>query len=364
MILRKNLSQTEQPFSKSVAYDNLKPVDPQQEYQWDSRISKHPESSFYHLSQWADVLRATYGLQPAYCCRFVRDEIAAVLPLMEVCTPLKGRRGISLPFTDLCFPLTSCSEDRESLYRAAIEYGRTRQWGTLEWRGSGCEVPENSKAVSYWGHTIDLEAGPEVLFKRFKSTVRCGVRKAERAGLRVEFAQNPESMEAFYQLHCLTRKRHGIPCQPRRFFENIGRFMLAKGHGFIATTWSGQQRVAAAVFFHQGREAVYKFGASDYACQHLRPNNLLMWESIKKCCEAGLTRLHLGRTSLNQHGLRRFKLGFGPSENRIDYFKYDLRRERFVPGVDRAESWLTEVFRHMPLVFLRLLGRLVYPHFA
>jgi hypothetical protein len=343
---------------------NLRPVNPQQYPEWDARVCSHPGSSFYHLSHWARVLQETYGLQPAYLCRFVQNEIAAVLPLMEVSSPLRGRRGICLPFTDFCAPLTSCGTDEGSLYRSALEYGRQRRWGTVEWRGSGYHVPETSKSVSYWGHTLDLQLGAQTLFKRLKSTARCGSRKAERAGCRVEFTNSAESMRTFYELHCLTRKRHGMPCQPQRFFDNIARLMLANGHGFIATTWWKQQPVAAAIFFHHGREAVYKFGSSDYAFQHLRPNNLLMWESIKKCSEAGLIRLHFGRTSLNQHGLRRFKLGFGVTETRIDYYKYDLRKEAFVAGVDRAESRFTQLFRHMPLSFLRLAGRLLYPHFA
>ena len=108
--------------------------------------------------------------------------------------------------------------------------------------------------------------------------------------------------------------------------------MLAKGHGFVSLAWRADQPVAAAVFLHHGREAVYKFGASDYAFQGLRPNNLVLWESMKKCATAGLTRLHLGRTSLHQEGLRRFKLGFGAVEEQVDYFKYDFRKQAFVDG--------------------------------
>jgi hypothetical protein len=155
-----------------------------------------------------------------------------------------------------------------------------------------------------------------------------------------------------------------MPCQPVRFFDNIARLMLSEGHGFIATTWYGGQPVAAAIFFHRGGEVVYKFGGSDYQFQHLRPNNLLIWETIKKCCQMGLSQLHFGRTSLNQQGLRRFKLGFGVTETRIDYYKYDFHKAAFVAGVDRTESRFTEILRHMPPSLLRLAGHFLYPHFA
>jgi len=39
---------------------------------------------------------------------------------------------------------------------------------------------------------------------------------------------------------------------------------------------------------------MYKFGASDSGFQHLRPNNLVMWEGIRHCAERGCERLHFG----------------------------------------------------------------------
>ena len=245
-----------------------------------------------------------------------------------------------------------------------MEYGRQHRWRSLEFRTVGQNWLDTSRSSVFWGHSIHLEKGQDALFNRLKSPVRSGIRKAEGEGLRVEFSTSAESMRVFYRLHCLTRQRHGIPCQSRRFFDNIARFMLAKGHGFVSLAWRASQPVAAAVFLHHGREAVYKFGASDYAFQRLRPNNLLLWESIKKCAADGLARLHLGRTSLHQEGLRRFKLGFGAAEEQVEYFKYDFRKQAFVTGVDYSTSRLTGVLRRMPVPVLRMLGQLVYPYFA
>ena len=45
--------------------------------------------------------------------------------------------------------------------------------------------------------------------------------------------------------------------------------------------------------------------------QNLRPNNLVMWEGIKSLMQRGADTLHLGRTSMENEGLRRFKLSRG-----------------------------------------------------
>ena len=111
-------------------------------------------------------------------------------------------------------------------------------------------------------------------------------------------------------------------------------------------------------------EAIYKFGASDYNQQQWRPNNLLMWEAIKRCVQQGCTRIHLGRSSLGQEGLRRFKLSLGAREEQISYYRYDFKTNAFVTTVDRAHSRLTAVFRFLPQTLFRATGRWLYPHLS
>ena len=90
----------------------------------------------------------------------------------------------------------------------------------------------------------------------------------------------------------------------------------------------------------------------------------MMWNAIKRYAEHGFARLHLGRTSLANEGLRRFKLGLGAREERIEYYKYDFLEESFVRDTDRAEGWFNRVFRLLPSPLLRLAGSLLYPHLS
>ncbi|HXP59915.1 MAG TPA: GNAT family N-acetyltransferase [Dongiaceae bacterium] len=339
-------------------------IDPLRHPAWDALLAGHPESSFFHGCAWAQVLHETYGHQPAYFGRLAAGELADLLPVMEVSSPWTGRRGVSLPFTDFCAPLAASEADGHALYDAALAYGAQRGWRYLECRGTVPGCPGASPSLAFHGHVIDLQTGPDALFKGLDAAVRRGIRKAEAAGLQIEFGVDLESVRTFYALHCQTRKRHGLPPQPFRFFENIARFMLHHGEGSVLIARTGPTPVAAAVFFHHGRQALYKFGASDYASQRLRPNNLLMWEAMKRYAGEGFTRLHLGRTSLANEGLRRFKLGFGAAEHRIEYTRYDFSRRDFVGDTDRAGGWFNHLFRRLPLPLLRLAGRALYPHLS
>jgi len=338
-------------------------INPLQHPEWDSLLAAHPESTIFHSAAWARVLHETYGHRPAYIARFAGGQLE-LLPIMEVCSPWTGRRGVSLPFTDVCPPLGVEGQDHRALYQLALEQGRQRHWRYLECRGGHHDRQGASPSLEFYGHVIELARGQEVLFQRLDGAVRRAMRKAEAGRLVVEFSNSLESVRSYYELHCQTRRRHGLPPQPLSFFENITHYVMARGHGFVVTASLQGRPVAAAVIFHHGRQALYKFGASDYAFQHLRPNNLVMWEAIKSCVAKGFASLHLGRTSLANEGLRRFKLGFGAQEERIAYYKYDFVERRFVTEVDRAEGWFNRVFRLMPPWLLGRAGQALYPHLS
>jgi hypothetical protein len=339
-------------------------VDPLGCADWDTWVAAHPRGTIFHGAGWARVLRDTYGHRPFYFARFQGQQLAGVLPVMEVSSWLTGWRGVSLPFTDYCPALESAGSEAEELYQRAMECGRQRRWKYFECRSLDGAWEGSQPSLCFYGHKVDLGVGSQRLFQGLEGSVRRGVRKAEREGVKIDFEAGEQSMRTFFRLHCGTRRRHGLPPQPWRFFSNIQRHLLSTGQGFIAIARRASQPLAAAVFFQHGRQALYKFGASDYAFQQMRPNNLVMWAAMNHCAERGLATLNLGRTSLSNEGLRRFKLGLGADEEKICYAKYDFAAKQFVKDVDRVEGWFNRVFARLPLPMLRLSGAVLYPHLS
>ena len=166
----------------------------------------------------------------------------------------------------------------------------------------------------------------------------------------------------FYRLHARTRRRHGLPPQPLSFFLNIHDEILKAGFGFVVMATKGTHPVAAAVFFHFGKNAVYKFCASDERYQQVRGNNLVLWEGIRFLTENGAETLHLGRTGRENIGLRRFKLTWGTEEETIEYLKFSLAGGSCVSGSHSASGLCRLVFGSLPLVVNRFAGTIIYPH--
>jgi hypothetical protein len=340
----------------------IKFVNPITDPDWDRLVVSHPDHSFFHTAGWAEVLSKTYGHEPLYLRCSERGELVALVPIMEVRSPLTGRRGVCLPFTDFCGPLIFREGVSVPTLDMLLEVARERKWKHFEIRGRMSFEVSAEPAASFYGHTLDLRSGPANLLRCFKSSVRRAVRKAERSGLTVEITRTREAILKFYRLHALTRKRHGLPPQPLSFFLNLQEAVIEPGLGFVVIASSGQYPVAAAVFFHFGSNAVYKFAASDARFLNLRGNNLVMWEGIRYLAENGSEELDFGRTGLGHGGLRRFKLAYGAKEEKINYFKFDTVVCPRTTGFEAGSGLHSAVFERLPLALNCLAGALIYPH--
>ena len=138
--------------------------------------------------------------------------------------------------------------------------------------------------------------------------------------------------------------------------------MISRGNGFVALAYFQGETLSGNMYFHFGDQAIYKYGASNREYQEMRANNLVMWEAIRWFANKGFNSLCMGRTELENEGLRQFKNGWGPAESQIQYFKYDLREDAFVRGKKKGEPAYAGLFRAMPMPVLNVIGSLFYRH--
>jgi hypothetical protein len=336
-------------------------VDPLRDPEWDNAIKDAPEATIFHTSHWAKVLSGTYGYVPHY---FLAEHSGKriALCLFEVDSWLTGRRASSLPFTDECEVL-GIGNDPER-WRGVLEFSaalaRNNKWKAVEFRG----IPPIavSAPATFFGHELDLSASVEQLFSNCDSSVRRAVRKAERSGVTVGIERSRGAIQEYFRLHCLTRKKHGVPPQPFRFFEQIYLHIIESGLGFVALGKLAGRVLAGAIFFNYGQKALYKFGASDPAADHFRPSNLVMWGAIRHLAQQGSESLCFGRTSLHQEGLRKYKLGWGAKEKEIRYLQIKANSKGYdvAPVEQGRES--NRLFSRLPLPVLKQIGVWAYPH--
>jgi CelD/BcsL family acetyltransferase involved in cellulose biosynthesis len=346
---------------------SLRVVDPREYPDWDKFISRCRGGNLFHSRAWMDVLCDTYSYRPACIVREEGGTIVSALPVLEVKSWITGKRGISLPFTDECGVVASgedVAHEAGALFQRALTLGAERGWAYTEIRSTNERFGDYPPSATFYTHTLNLRKTGEELFSGLDSSVRRAIRKAEREGLTVTTSTDRSDLAQFYRLHCLTRQRHGVPPQPFRFFEEISKHILSKGKGFICLAKSGSRVLAAAIFFCFREHGIYKFGASDYECQESRANNLVFWKSIEHLKSLRCVELDFGRTSLSNSGLRRFKRGWGSEEKILNYIRVDNQSGRALFSGDKSEGRLNALFRRLPIVLNRAVGRVVYSHIA
>ncbi|MBC8181589.1 peptidoglycan bridge formation glycyltransferase FemA/FemB family protein [candidate division KSB1 bacterium] len=328
---------------------------------WDDHIKTLKNTSFFYSSFWAKVLHQSYGYVPMYFAEISKNRLNFLLPLMEIKSRITGNRAVSLPFTDHCDPIIPDKSYFKNFLNDIVVFGENGGWKYLEFRGGSELFRDKNSSLQYYQHLLSL-SDEKTLFAGLKSNTKRNIKKAEREGVCVSIDNSSDAMDNFYALNCITRKKHGLPPQPKQFFKNIYENIIKNNYGNILIAKKDNRCLAAAIFFHFSKTVIYKYGASDVKYLHLRANNLVMWEAIKNYALQNFDTFDFGKTEISNEGLRRFKLGWGAEEKMINYYKYDFSVKNFVNEKNKESGWYNYFFKKMPLPILKAAGNMLYKH--
>ena len=339
-------------------------IDPLLDARWRAAVERSAHGCVYHHPAWLRVLHQQYRY-PLMACGVVNGEreIVAGLPLARVESRLTGKRLVALPFSDVCPPLIADHADGDAA--TALAHGvaalHSRLGIDVEVRESVLPLPDASRRPPFYHHTLALRPGAKAIEAGFASSVRRAIRRAAREGVSVRQATDGAALDAFYALHLLTRRRLGIPTQPKRFIDQLAG-VFDQGLGFVLLAEWQDQPIAASVFLSFNGTVTYKYGASDREHQRKRPNNAVMAEAIKISCATGGQAFDFGRTDLEDEGLRAFKRSWGAEERELAYTRLS-RRPRGQGRAGVPDVMRTVISRSPPIVG-RLAGRVLYRHFG
>ena len=336
-------------------------IDPLTISDWDEILWKSGDQSFFHTSAWARVLAESYGYEPAYLASFDCGRLTLLMPFMEISSILTGKRGISLPFTDYCYPFVSDKSMLPAAVQFMIDFGKKRKWDYAEWRSVSEGVDAMRSPESYVIHELALGRTESELFSGLRGNSRRNIKKAKRTGVTIRIDDSAKAISDFYRLHCSTRRHQGLPPQPYSFFRHIQEYVLSPGRGMVVSALLSGKIIAGAVFFHFNQTAIFKYAASDSRFLSYRPNNLVLWEAIRWYNARGIRMLSLGRTETKNAGLLRFKRSWGATENELRYYRHNFKSHSHAP-LPLPGRHLRRVLSRMPMGFLRFLGRLLYKH--
>ena len=324
---------------------------------WVEFVRGRPEATLFHHPAWARLLVDCYGYRAmALALTDGAGAVTAGLPVVEVSRPLGQRRWVSLPFTDYCPPLAAQREPELVDELAALT--RARAVRALELRAPVADHAGIQLRSAHVRHELALTGDVTVTWAGLFKNHRRNVRLAERGGVRIARGSSAADMETFYRLHLRTRRRLGVPIQPRRFFRLLLERVVAPGLGFVLTAYSGDTPIAAAIFGSWNGTLIYKYSARDERFAKLDANYLLIWTAIRIASENGCHTVDLGRSDLEQAPLRGFKNGWGALEKPLAYSW--IANRPIKPSSRKFQQMMGKVIRNSAPWMCRTVGELFY----
>jgi CelD/BcsL family acetyltransferase involved in cellulose biosynthesis len=297
-------------------------VDPLQDSRWLAFLERDPRASIFHHPGWLRALNRTYGYVPVVFTTSAPDErLTNGVAFCRVNSWLTGRRLVSLPFSDHCEPLARPHELQFilQLLQAKMDEEELRyvEFRPLELRPDGEGVCESEQFAF---HTIDLRpSAADILKSLHKDSIRRKIQRAEREQLVYEVGNHDQLLKKFFHLFAMTRRRHGLPPTPFRWFTNLVECLGDRAQVRLASL--GHEPVAALFTLKFGKAMVYKYGASDPGFNNLGGTPFLFWKAIEDAKENGIEEMDLGRSDLDNEGLIRFKGQLASARTLLSYWR-------------------------------------------
>ena len=323
---------------------------------WDQVVVESPEGWAYCTSHWRRLILdvTEWGLEDVSFAACEGERVVGVMPLQyqassrrmastgwsaggpvvaaDVAAELRG--GVAQAMVDRAHALaleagaTTLEITLSPLRRASLE----ARWGVNPL------VPLGFEDLSTQSLVAELRQPEDELWMALSSNARQMVKKAERAGYRVEGGGWARYADDYYRVHTETYHRTGVPPHPRRYFDGIAQHMAPAG---LAELWVGLSPEGQAVAFHNdtrfNHASVYHTGCSETAHLDSGVNYLLFWAAMRGARDAGCAWYEIGEIfpaakDGKSRGLTVFKSKFGGELHR--YFRGRLTVEPPVSAVE------------------------------
>lgn len=324
---------------------------------------------FYYSQAWMDLVSDLYGYPIVRLTTSNSSgQTSGILPVCLLDSWPRGRRLVTLPFSDHC-PLLAVDEaSANELIDQAIQLANQRRASYLELRtGVNQTIARRSDLIEgnlYVRWLMPLSADVDAMWSALRKPIQHQIKKSRKLGVQVRNVTTREEVAHYHRLHLYTRtKKHGMPAQSLAFFQRLWDACTVDGAMQVLLAEYQGEIIAGMIVLASGTTVRYAYGASLPDYLHLAPNNLLLWSAIAWGCTNGYRDFDLGRTARDNHGLMEFKRRWGAIQEPLPYYYYP----RVAGLAATAEhSWkfraLTTCWKRLPVSIAGPVGGHLYKY--
>lgn len=383
MVVNCGTNQTMSLGKSEFAQLTTREINPQLDPRWESFVRQHPDASIYHHPAWLAALHQEYERRGVYLiCEDSCGKLLGLFPLMYTRglpfskgRPLTEARLVSLPRTPLGGPLTTDPRATALLLQEALRRVSSKRPVRLQIKTQKRDLIGlvNGIVEKPWRFTYMLQL-PESQSEPFRisnsknrAKINWSINKAATNGLRVRLAETENDLELWYWSYLETMRRNAVPARSYRFFLALWELMRPKGllKVFLAEqhNTSGSRIIGGHFYFYLGQTMTYAFSASRTNDLSLRPNDIILWQSINDAHRNGFRIVDLGEVPEGDDTLAQFKSKWGAEPVRLYRYYYpDFTGPNHFS--DGTETFLVRIavgtWRHLPLGMTSWLGDRIY----
>ena len=295
---------------------------------WDAFVNTRADAAGYHAWNWRRVFTNAFGHEPVYLIARHGQQVAGVLPLVQIKSLLFGNSLTSLPFLNYGGVIADTAGTAEKLIAAASEQAQARRCKHVELRHVARQFPhlpcKTHKVAMHLPLTVSI-------WDDLDRKVRNQIRKAEKSGLVVERG-GEELLGDFYTVFARNMRDLGTPVYSRRLFEEVLRTFPDRAQLHIVRL--KDQPIAAGLTYRTQSMVQLPWASSIREFNSLCANVLLYWDAIQFAQSSGAGVFDMGRSTPNE-GTFKFKAQWGAVPVPL-HWEYQLSSAGSLPNVSPA----------------------------
>lgn len=282
-------------------------------------VAAHADGTPFHRLAWLEGAAQGTGNRAAILLAERHGEIAGLVPLLDVQSPLFGRALVSSGFGVGGGILADDASIVRALLRAVEEFALRMAIPTIELRGG--PMPEGRpgwqvRHDSHCSFVAPLAGDDEAQLNWILRKQRAEVRKGLAEDLNVEIGRGEADRAAHYAVYAESVRNLGTPVFPRSLFAEV---LDSFGDDADILTISHHGRPVASVLslYHRGTVMPY-WGGGVFAARQLRANDRMYYELMLHARRRGCTRFDFGRSKTGS-GPYAFKRNWGFEPQPLSY---------------------------------------------
>lgn len=324
--------------------------------EWDGFVASRPDSTFFHLSGWREVIKRSFGHACPYLVARDGGALSAVMPLTEINSRLFGHFLIGNGFCVGGGPLAANDAALAAVLDEAGQLGRARKVGYIELRDCAVAGPSwQARGDLYAGFAGPIARDEADNLKQIPRKQRAVVRKALEQGFTISIERR---IQPFFDLYARTLRDHGTPILPRRFYENL-LTVFGDACEILTVSKDGVPTSSVLSFFYRDQVLPYYTGSLVEA-RRSGANDMMYWALMRRAVERGATIFDFGRSKVGT-GPYSFKSNWGFTPRPITH-QYLLLGRDSLPNLNPTNpryAKLIAAWQRLPLPVANAISPLI-----